>query len=81
MINPRPGLEEELRLKKEAADKFRTVYYFRHMACPKCGNIYLETTYMGNVLNYDDMEAYQDTNTAKCSCGWSGIVHDLKGHV
>ena len=82
MLVPRPGLPEEIRLLREEADRFRTLYYYRHMACPKCGNLYLETTYMGNVLNYEDMNSYKDTNTAKChSCGWQGIVHDLKGAV
>ena len=81
MIAPRPGLPEEIRLRREEADKFRTLYYYRHMSCPKCGSIYLETTYMGDVLNTDDMESYKDTNTAKCRCGWRGIVHDLKGAI
>lgn len=81
MIVPRPGLPEDIRLLREEADKFRSLYYYRHMACPKCGSIYLETTYMGVVMNLGDMDSYRDTNTAKCRCGWKGIVHDLKGGV
>ena len=81
MINPRPGLEEELRLNKEAGDKFRTMYYYRHMACPTCKSIHLTTTYMGIILNLDNMDSYKDTNIATCSCGWKGMVHDLKGSI
>jgi len=81
MITPRPELPEEHRLMREEGDKFRSLYYYKHMACPKCGNVHLETTYMGIVLNYNDMNSYKDTNRAKCSCGWNGIVHDLKGSI
>lgn len=81
MITPKPGLSPEYIAMREMMDKFRIMYYYKHMACPKCGSVHLSTTYMGIILNHECMESYKDTNEAKCSCGWSGIVHDLKGHV
>jgi hypothetical protein len=45
-------------------------YYSAHAACPECGGLDLAVTCMG-------FSAPPDRNRARCSCGWSGLVHDL----
>lgn len=54
-------------------------YYDGHRACPACGIVDgMETTCVG-MIDYPETDPrYRDRNRATCSCGWVGIVHDLK---
>ena len=53
----------------------RSMYYATHCRCPSCGGSSILTTCVGYAFN--DIETAKDDNRADCSCGWSGIVHDL----
>lgn len=47
-------------------------YRAAHIACPTCTSSQIFHTTAGGIY-------VPDTNKAKCmSCGWVGIVHDLK---
>lgn len=48
------------------------IYYQEHIACPICGSDSIETSLVG----YYSVP-HKDKNTAKCLCGWKGIVDDL----
>ena len=45
-------------------------YYQDHKYCPSCQSDRLEVTTAGYCFQ-------PDNNHARCSCGWSGRVHDL----
>lgn len=47
-------------------------YYKSHVACPVCGSVETGQTYLGFLRP-------PDLNKAWCSCGWEGVVDDLKG--
>jgi len=68
--------EKELRvgIKKKFRRLVRMAYYDSHQACPKCQEI----TFHGlKNCEFIDLETAKDVNCCTCSCGWSGIVHDL----
>ncbi len=46
-------------------------YQALHQCCPTCGSDSIWRTCLGMIL------PSEDTNTARCECGWIGIVHDL----
>ncbi len=49
-------------------------YYKAHVVCPNCGNKKMSQTYIWYPIW--DLNS-RDENECKCSCGWTGIVHDL----
>ncbi len=53
-------------------------YYNNHSHCPKCGYDSCSRTYMGYIMNADEVDNFKDENKVKCKCGWSGIVNDLR---
>jgi hypothetical protein len=63
--------EKEHQEMVEQARRPMKEYYAQHKACPKCGNTKTGQTYVGFLQ-------HPYTNKAWCSCGWSGIVDDLK---
>lgn len=53
-----------------------STYNSEHSFCPNCGSDNIEQTCVGYI--FYDIETFKDENRAICSCGWRGIVHDLK---
>lgn len=51
-------------------------YKMLHSRCPECQGTEHESTCVGHV--FSNLATAVDANSAKCKCGWSGVVHDLK---
>lgn len=61
-----------IRIKRATED-----YYNAHSHCPKCHSTKHSSTYMGYIMDPNNISAYKDENKVMCKCGWSGITHDL----
>jgi peptide deformylase len=48
------------------------LYYKEHKACPQCGSTQYQTTLIAYISPVE-----KDENRVRCSCGWTGIMHDL----
>lgn len=51
------------------------IYDELHAVCPECKSDDYESTCMG--FYFTDLETAVDRNHIRCSCGWSGIAHEL----
>lgn len=57
---------------------FMRKYDYLHRCCPECGSDSNVQTLVGYVLDLSKKEEYADRNGCTCcSCGWTGIVHEL----
>jgi hypothetical protein len=57
---------------------FMLSYDYKHSCCPSCGCNHTIQTLVAYVLDLSKKEEYVDRNGCTCcSCGWTGIVHDL----
>ncbi len=59
------------------SEDIRKRYHNNHSRCPSCHNTKFSSTYMGFILDMSKPEEYRDENKIVCSCGWTGITHDL----
>ena len=54
----------------------RKIFNEKHVACPDCDNTIIQVSLLG-IVDYDDRDYEDNFNTAKCKCGWKGMVRDL----
>ena len=71
-----PSKSEFTQAKKAAGLVTREEFHSKHQACPDCNNTKLQHTLVG-VIEYDNIDYYDNWNTAQCKCGWRGKVNEL----
>ena len=70
---PRTGYSTWLPCEEHPRDK----YHRLHSCCLSCGSKSYSSTLMGYTFDMTKPEEYRDENQINCSCGWTGIAHDL----
>jgi predicted RNA-binding Zn-ribbon protein involved in translation (DUF1610 family) len=68
---------------RKDAQVWKENYDKTHKLCPDCGKVAYPPNYLGGFIfkvceNYDD-GCNKNSSPMECTCGWKGIVDDLKG--